>query len=699
MGSFSGEKYTLKHGDAFGIFNVLGDIANDEEREEGLFYKGTRFLSEYRFKIFDSSPLLLSSEVKEDNTLLTVDITNPAHSEKGISRGVIHILRSKFLYEATLFEKFYIKNYGLSPAELSFNLSFDADFADIFEIRGFERKRRGTKAPADYGKNYISFKYTGIDGKLRETLIKFSLLPQSIGEKQVTLSVKLKPGQRFTFYLWIECKLEGEQRKSFEFNEALFYIKQGIKNWDSRACKIVTSNEQFNQWLKRSWADIVMLISKTPLGFYPFAGIPWFATPFGRDGIITAIECLWMCPEIAKGVLRFLSKTQAKEVIPEQDAEPGKIIHEIRRGELAEAGELPFAWYYGSVDATPLYIILAYEYFKRTGDLEFVKSIWHNLKLALEWIEKYGDVDGDGFVEYLPSKSGLVNKGWKDSWDSVFYEDGRLAEPPIALVEVQGYVYRAKKCLAKLAGILKEHELAERLRQESGELKKKIDEHFWCEDLEFYALALDGSKNPCKVRTSNPGHLLFSKAISTTRAIKVAETFFEKHFFSGWGIRTVSALEKRYNPLSYHNGSIWPHDNAIIGYGFSLYGLKKHCLRILKSLFEASTFFKLHRIPELFCGFQRRQNEGPTHYPVACHPQAWAAGTVFLLLQAALGIYFKENHLYLKHPALPKFIEELWIYDLKLKNGKVDLYFKNYGDDVGVRVVSKEGDVKIFIEK
>ncbi len=696
------ETYTLKHEESFAIFDSLGNIESKGLGEQGIYYKGTRFLSKYEMFICKKKPLLLSSAIKEDNSVFTVDLTNFDILNKDkvvIPQGSIHIWKSKFLHKNCCYEKVYLKNFFIEPVEIELSFHFESDFADIFEIRGFKRKRRGEIFPPQIKKDQIDFIYKGVDNRKRITEISFSQSPDFISHDKAIFKIKLKPQQNFTFYLIIKCFIEGEKSKKLSYNQALFLIKKRLKKWEDCACKIYTSNEQFNQWLKRSWADIIMLISNTHYGPYPFAGVPWFNTPFGRDGIITALECLWICPEIAKGTLAFLAATQAKDNDPEKDAQPGKIIHEIRKGELATAGEIPFSWYYGSIDATPLFIILAGYYLDRTGDLEFIKDIWPNIKSAIKWIDEYGDLDKDKFIEYIPSEIGLTNKGWKDSEDSVFYKDGRLAKPPIALIEVQGYAYKAKKEAAKIARALEIKNLALKWEKEAEELKEKIDKAFWCEDINFYALALDGEKRPCKVRSSNPGHLLFCEAIPLNKAKEIYNSFFEKHFFSGWGIRTLSSLEKRYNPLSYHNGSIWPHDNAIIAYGLSLYGFKNGTLRILKSLFEASTFFKLHRIPELFCGFPRRANEGPTHYPVACHPQAWAAGSVFLILQACLGLYIKDNIVFFKKPSLPKFLEEVWIKDLKVKNGKVDLYFKKYGEDVIVNVIDKKGEVKIFIEK
>lgn len=696
------ETYTLKHQDCFAIFDAFGNIDVSINPEEGFYYKGTRFLSKFKFHIFNECPILLSASVKEDNTLFTSDLTNPDFRLDDIlliPKGTIHIFRSRFLYENCCYEKFVVRNFHLSPVEISFSFHFESDFSDIFEVRGFTRKKKGNFLKPLREKNKVILGYEGLDKKKRCIEISFNHLPEDFCEDCARFKIYLNPREEYQLLITLKCLIENEVYPRLSYSKALYLVKNHLKNWEETSCKIYTSNTHFNQWLKRSWADIVMLTSNTPYGPYPYAGIPWFNTIFGRDGIITSLECLWINPALAKGTLSYLSETQAREFNPFQDAQPGKIIHEIRTGELAETGEIPYARYYGSVDATPLFVILASEYLERTGDLEFIKNIWKNIVMAIQWMDNYGDMDGDELIEYIPSEKGLTNKGWKDSEDSVFYEDGTLAKPPIALIEIQGYAYRAKKEAAKLARLFGEKALAEKWEKSAERIKDLIEEKFWCEDIKCYALALDGDKRPCKVRTSNAGHLLFAKAISLSRARQLYTHFFENHFFSGWGIRTLSSLEKRYNPLSYHNGSVWPHDNAIIGFGFSLYGLKYGTLKILEALFEASTFFKLHRIPELFCGFKKRPNEGPTHYPVACHPQAWAAGVVFLLLQGCLGLSFDDNKIVFNHPLLPNFIEELWIKDLKFKEGKVDLYLKNYGEDVVINVIKKEGNIKILIEK
>ena len=412
-----------------------------------------------------------------------------------------------------------------------------------------------------------------------------------------------------------------------------------------------------------------MMTTELSTGPYPYAGIPWFNTPFGRDGIITALESLWLRPALSRGVLAYLASTQATEAIAEQDAEPGKILHETRSGEMAALGEMPFGRYYGSVDATPLFICLAREYYERTGDRTFVESLWPHLEAALRWIDEHGDLDGDGFVEYQrQSCGGLLHQGWKDSDDAVFHADGSPARGPIALSEVQGYVYAAQRAGAALAALLGQSTRAAQLSDRAGQLRERFEQAFWCEDLSSYALALDGDKRPCRVRTSNAGHCLFTGIAREEHARRVANTLLGPASFSGWGVRTVADTESRYNPMSYHNGSVWPHDNALVASGLARYGLTEGALRIWNGLFAASTYFELHRMPELICGFAQEPGEGPVLYPVACSPQAWAAASVFLLIQACLGleIHAPKSQVSFTRPQLPAALDELRIHNLSV---------------------------------
>ncbi len=375
----------------------------------------------------------------------------------------------------------------------------------------------------------------------------------------------------------------------------------------------------------------------------------------------------------------------------------------MRADEMAITGEIPFRRYYGSIDATPLFLMLAGAYYKRTGDRVFIESIWSNVERALEWIDRYGDSDGDGFVEYSrKSKHGLIHQGWKDSVDAIFHSDGTSAEAPIVLCEVQGYVYAAKCAVSELAKMLGDAARSRELSKQAETLSRRFEKAFWCEDISSYALALDGQKQPCRVRASNAGHCLFASIATDEHARRVAITLMEETSFSGWGIRTVGSSEARYNPMSYHNGSIWPHDNALIASGFSRYGMKSSAAMVLAGLLDASIFLDLHRLPELFCGFPRRPGESPTLYPVACAPQAWASGAVFLLLEACLGLSISapERKLVFSKPLLPPFLPQVTIRDLKVADARVDLLLTRHDEgDVGVNVLRRDGEVEIVLLK
>jgi glycogen debranching enzyme len=684
------QRLILKHGDTFGVFDHYGDVKPGGLGEEGLYHEGTRFLSCLILKLGQDRPLMLSSTVKDDNALLAVDLTNP------------DLHRSKFLWQGSCYERLLLRNYGPSPVHARFSLHAEADFADIFEVRGTRREQRGEYLPAVTDNGALLLSYRGLDGVLRRTRLQVSPAPKAITESELHFEVVLPPQEEATFLLTLSCETTAPAAPLPSYETAQSLAAAGFQATRGQCCDIYTSNERFNDWLNRSLADLRMMITETPQGPYPYAGVPWFSTPFGRDGILTALEMLWAYPDLARGVLAYLAANQAQEVNPAQDAEPGKILHETRRGEMADLGEIPFGRYYGSVDATPLFLVLAGAYFERTRDSAFIQSLWPALERALAWIDQYGDRDGDGFVEYFRnSPTGLVHQGWKDSHDAVFHADGSLALGPIALCEVQGYVYAAKRAMADMAAALGRADLAVRLEVQANTLRQQFEQAFWCEELSTYALALDRDKRPCRVRTSNAGQCLFTGIVSEERARRIASVLLREDSFSGWGIRTVATTEARYNPMSYHNGSIWPHDNALIALGLARYQLTDAVSKVLTGLFDASMFVDLHRMPELFCGFPRRPAEGPTLYPVACAPQSWAAAAVFSLLQACLGLSIQGSppRVSFSYPLLPESLQEIRIRNLRVGDGCLDLQIQRHARDVGINVLRREGHLEVVAVK
>ncbi len=701
----------LKYGDTFAVLNRYGDIEPIGFGQFGLFHSETRHLSRMTMQLNQQTPMLLSSTIRDDNAFLAVDMTNfdtttisngasgAVKNPDGLPRETIHLFRSKFLNKASCHEQIRLINYGLQPLQVSLSFQFEADFADIFEVRGTKRAKKGQRLADSIDGDAAVLSYRGLDNVDRKTRISFTPKPRLLNTHKANYEFTLAPKQEQSVFIAVACERNDEVVPTISYSGAFDSMQGRYANERLHVCQISTSNKRVNAWLKRSEADLRMLTDGNPEGQYPYAGVPWFATIFGRDGIITALECLWIAPHIAKSVLQYLADQQATEEIPEQDAEPGKILHEMRRGEMADLKEVPFGRYYGSVDSTPLFIILAAAYFLRTGEREFLASLWPNIQAALRWIDLYGDRDQDGFVEYARrSGHGLVQQGWKDSNDSVFHASGILAEPPIALCEVQAYTYAAKRGAAMLASEFGDNDYSLKLNLEADNLQQRFEQEFWCEEIGMYALALDGQKKQCKVRSSNAGQTLFSKIGTPEHAAKVCDQLMASHLFSGWGIRTISSGELRYNPMSYHNGSIWPHDNALIGLGLSMYGFQHAVATILNSLYEASLHVDLHRLPELFCGFHKRtDSSGPTLYPVACAPQAWAAGAPYLLLQASLGLTVKalEKQVHFANPILPPNIEEVRIENLGIPGGECDVVVHRYAAGVAVDVLRKQGEIEV----
>ncbi len=698
----------LKHGDTFAVFDRFGDIDPLGPGALGLYHGDTRFLSRLVLRLEGRRPLLLDSSVKEDNALLTVDLMNAdtlRENDGAIARGSLHVFRSKVLWNSACHERVRLHNYAREPIAFAFSIQFDADFVDLFEVRGMPRARRGRIIEPQAGERSLVLGYVGRDDRTRRTRIVLDATPEWDGSRAI-FHVRLDAHEEKSFRWAIACEVDGDRADAGRphpiYETASEHASHALVQLRSREPTIESSNPQFNRWIDRSLADIQLLRTETPYGPYPYAGVPWYSTAFGRDGIITALQCLWMNPDLARGVLACLAATQAEAESAEQDAQPGKILHETRAGEMAALGEVPFGRYYGSIDATPLFVMLADAYHQRTGELGFVVELWPHVERALEWIDHYGDIDDDGFYEYSRrSGTGLLNQGWKDSQDAIFHADGAQAEGPIALCEVQGYVYAAKRAAARLAENLEMPERARALEQQASLLRERFEAAFWCDDLGTYALALDGAKRACRVVSSNAGHCLFTGIASFERAARVARTLTDEANFSGWGIRTIASTERGFNPMSYHNGSVWPHDNSIIAAGFALYGLKDAAVKVLDGLFDAALQFELHRLPELFCGFPRRPGEAPTHYPVACSPQAWAAGAVLLCLQACLGLEVRGPTATVKfsNPVLPAFARRLRINGLRVGDASVDLLLARRAGDVGVSVPRRTGSVSVVTVK
>jgi glycogen debranching enzyme len=692
---------TLKYGDTFVVLDSRGDIAAASGRSAGLFHLDTRYLSRLELLVNSSPPLLLGSNLRDDNSALFVDLTNPDlifDQRILLEKDSVHILRTVFLWRSTAYQRFRLRNYGERMIELPLSILFENDFADLFEVRGSHRERRGTATQQLRGNDQVVLSYHGLDAKLRRTTLTFDPPPERLSTEHALYNLRLEPGEMRRIFLAVSC--DATQPRPAPFLRGLIAARRELRQSARNRTSVETSNDRFNEMLCRSAADLAMLMTDTPQGRYPYAGIPWFSTTFGRDGLITALQMLWWSPEVARGVLRRLAFYQAKETDPLADAQPGKILHEMRGGEMAALREVPFGLYYGSVDSTPLFVLLAGYYAERTGDTETIAALWPNIEAALDWIDGPGDPDRDGFVEYMrATEQGLANQGWKDSHDAIFHADGSLAEGEIALAEVQGYVYAAKRMAACCARRIGRSETAHKLDKEAQRLAERFEAAFWCPDIETYAIALDGDKKPCRVRTSNAGQVLFTGIASPDRAARVAHGLLQPHFFSGWGIRTVAMGEARYNPMSYHNGSIWPHDNALIALGLARYGKKQSISTLFEGLFGAGTYMDLRRLPELFCGFQMQRGHGPTLYPVACAPQAWASATPFTLLEASLGLQFDpfKGEIRLCNPQLPPFLDEVILRNLQLGSSSVDLRVRRHKDTVSLDTPRISGDIQVSV--
>ena len=590
-----------------------------------------------------------------------------------------------------------MQNHGDGPFDVRLSFAFGSDFADLFEVRGLRRARRGT-ANLDVGESKVALNYHGLDGNRRRTTMLFDPAPEQLSGSAASYAFELQPNESRSVYVTVKCDPGVEENVALPFRRGLRAAFHEHQTASRGMATITSSNQIFNEVMCRSMADLAMLTTDTPRALTLTPAFPGTRPRSAATGSSPRCRCCGAIPVSPRACCGGSPPIKPPHSIRSPTPSPEKFLHEMRGGEMAALREVPFGLYYGSVDATPLFVMLAGLYAEHTGDIETLRELWPNIDAALGWIDGPGDPDRDGFVEYRRAdEKGLVNQGWKDSHDAIFHADGSLAQGPIALCEVQGYVYAAKRLAARAARRLGMQARGDALDAQATKLAEQFEAAFWCADIGTYALALDGQKRPCRVRTSNAGQVLFSGIAAPERADAVMRDLMRPSFFSGWGIRTVARDEPRYNPMSYHNGSVWPHDNSLIAAGFARYGHKDAIDRVFKGLFDAAAYMDLRRLPELYCGFQRGRERGPTLYPVACSPQAWAAGTPLLLLQSSLGLEFNpaQNEILLRKPRLPPFLEEVTLRNLRLGRSVLDLMVRRHGNDVSLQVLRNEGQIMV----
>jgi glycogen debranching enzyme len=734
----------LKHGNLYLLSDPFGDIHPDS-RGLGLYDLDTRVLSCAVLRINGVRPTLLRTQAAA-NHIATIQLTNPElrrdpsikqGAEEALASRAISVMRRRWI-AGGLAERIEVTNYSAFAQRLELDLELDADAADIFEVRGRIRERRGTFWPTETTPESITFIYEGLDGFLRRTLVTMSpaevtpsdekgVYPKE-GSVRLRWVLEIKPGERKGVGWEVATELApsgharatedvptrlaqsvtagGSRRANGDGASAIpppAEAEAEYGTWQERCARIRSDGELLDLAIRRSIADLRLLRNDGPNHgeHYLAAGVPWFTTLFGRDSIITSLQVLPFMPDVARETLRVLADWQATEDDPDRDMEPGKILHELRVGELARTGELPHRPYYGSIDATPLWLILLDETYRWTGDLELVRSLWPNAIAALEWIDRYGDRDGDGFVEYeRRTPQGLLNQGWKDSGDAIRHRNGTPAVPPIALVEIQGYVYDAKLRMASLAERLGDRQLSKHLKVEAAELEQRFNEAFWMPDLSYYAMALDRDKQQVGGIGSNAGHCLWSGIVPPDRVDAVVDRLLDPSMDCGWGIRTYASGQPGYNPVGYHTGTVWPHDNALIAAGMKRAGRHDAADRVASRIFEAAQHSPDFRLPELFCGFDRGLADVPVPYPVACSPQAWAAATSLSLLQTMLGMHADaaKDVLELDRPHLPAWLGKVTVHDLRVGERTVDLLFHRWrGNTTSAEVLRRDGPLELVI--
>ncbi len=694
----------VKNGEFFMCSGRDGDVTPDPTTGEGLYAFDTRFLSELCLTIGGVRPIALSSSAHQGFEAF-IDASNANISESGepnISQMELNLRRSRLVCGG-VHERVEMTNHGPTRATTELRVSMAADFADIFEVRGVTTPpARGRDVAPRITEEGVFFSHMGQDDVRRETCVTFDPPParlESEGQRVIAMwPVQLDPRGSATVDLRIACTLDDDRLPGVAFAVAAARSESEAAEWMASSTSIETSNRMFNRLLGATMRDLYALQTPMNGGRITAAGIPWYVAPFGRDALLTSYECLLATPAIARDTLLLLAAHQARADDPRRDAEPGKILHELRKGELAGAGLVPHTPYFGTVDATPLFLVLAATYYRWTGDLETMVSLKPHLEAALTWIDEYGDADGDGFIEYeRRSPDGLQNQGWKDSHDSIVHADGTRARGPIALCEVQAYVYLGKLRIAEVFERLEEPDRSSDLRKQADLLRESFNDVFWMEEEGTFALALDGEKDVVGSVTSNAGHCLFTGIADESKAQKVADRLMASDMYSGWGIRTLSSESPVYNPMSYHNGSVWPHDNAIIAAGLKRYGRTEDVERIASALLDASMHSRESRLPELFCGFDRRAEIPYVAYPVACIPQAWSSAAPLMLLQAMLGVSAnaRQGSLDAFRPSLPEWLGRVVISNLQVGDGRVSLAFERHAEATSFSVLDRAEGIRI----
>jgi glycogen debranching enzyme len=698
------ELLVIKAGSAFLCAREDGDVRVGAPSGEGFYAEDTRFLSELRLSFGAVAPVLLSHAL-ESGSRAVVHATNPELADAAgatVPQDTL-ALRRTIEFGDRLYCAVTVRNYCPHSVVVPLALVLAADYADVFEVRGVQRRRaRGQVMVPNLRGSTVTFGYEGQDRTFRQTRVELQPPPAALeldGQRvQAAWQLPLTAGEERELLIAITPSTSAHHTAPRPRGTATRGLDAGQDEWVGECARIQTNNELFEQVLRASMRDLQALLTPTEHGRIAAAGIPWFVAPFGRDSLITALEGLVVNPSRARDTLHVLAALQAHAEEPWRDAEPGKILHELRVGELARAGLIPHTPYYGTVDATPLFVMLAGAYHRWTGDLETLRALGPALDRALGWIDRYGDRDGDGFIEYeCRSPAGLLNQGWKDSEDAIVHADGTLAEGPIALVEAQGYVYAAKQQIAEVYDALGQHDRASALRGEAQRLREAFNEVFWNAQEGTFALALDGRKRQVASVTSNPGHCLAAGIVEVDKARALAERLMAPDMFSGWGIRTLSAESAAYNPMSYHNGSIWPHDNAIIADGLKRYGFTDAAQQVTSAIFEIAARARDNRLAELYCGFDRAHTPEIVPYPVACSPQAWAAAAPFLLLQTLLGITpdAPGKTLNIIQPQLPTWLRRIELQDLRLGAATVSLAFTQHAGITGFSLLEQHGEVAV----